>query len=96
MTPAYSPHTGIGVMAMIPTLWTRKDIAFIVAILALLSAAAYLSIGLVHSAPFTDANLGAEWQCTRVAGILTTCSKIQTTGSVVHSSHKSAWCLRRA
>jgi hypothetical protein len=82
---------------MTPTLWTRKELAFIVAIVALLCAAAFLSIGLVHSEPLSDANLGADWQCTRVAGILTTCSKIQTTTRpIVHSSHKSLLCLRRA
>jgi hypothetical protein len=82
---------------MTPTLWTRKELVFIVAIVVLLCAAAFLSIGLVHSEPFSDANLGADWQCTKVAGVLTSCSKIQTTTQpIVHSSRKSLLCLRRA
>jgi hypothetical protein len=81
---------------MTPTLWTRKQLAFILAIVALLCAVAFLSIGLVHSEPLSDANLGAEWQCTRIAGILTTCSRTNHTVPVVHSSHKSPLCLRRA
>jgi hypothetical protein len=92
----YCPGVGIGVTAMTPTLWTRKQLAFIVAIVALLFTAAFLSIGLVHSEPFSDANLGAEWQCTKLAGVLTTCSKIQISQPVVHTSHKSMLCLRRA
>ncbi len=78
------------------TLWTRKQLAFIVAIAALLCAVAFLSIGLVHSEPFSDANLGPDWQCTKVAGVLTSCSKVQTTRPIVRTSHKSLLCLRRA
>jgi hypothetical protein len=81
---------------MTPTLWTRRQLAFILAIVALLCAVAFLSIGLVHSEPFSDANLGVEWQCTKVAGILTTCSRTQRIAPVMHSSHKNPVCLRRA
>ena len=56
-------------------LWTRKEIALVVAILALASAAAALSIGLVRPKPVESAVLTARWQCTKTAGFLTVCTK---------------------
>jgi hypothetical protein len=81
---------------MAPALWTRKELAFIIAILALLCAAAYLSFRLVYPEPVPSASLGVEWQCTKIAGILTTCSRTHRNAPVLHSSQKNPVCLRRA
>jgi hypothetical protein len=81
---------------MTPALWTRKEFAFIVAILALLCAAAFLSFGLVYPEPIPSASLGVEWQCTKIAGILTTCSRTHRTEPVLQSSQKNPVCPRKA
>jgi hypothetical protein len=52
------------------TLWSRKSLAFIAAMLILTCAAV-----LARSKPFPDSGLSAEWQCSKTAGILVTCTK---------------------
>ena len=52
------------------TLWSRKTFAFIAAILILACVAI-----LARSKPFPDSGLSAEWQCSKTAGILVTCTK---------------------
>ncbi|HVX79455.1 MAG TPA: hypothetical protein VHB49_25245 [Bradyrhizobium sp.] len=59
---------------MIWTLWTRKEIVLVAAILALAGASAFLSVKLIRPQPFASSVL-TEWQCTRTAGILTVCTK---------------------
>ena len=58
---------------MIHDLWTRKQFALAAAIVSLGIVAAVLAIGLAYSEPFTDAGLGPEWQCSKVAFVFTTC-----------------------
>jgi len=60
---------------MTPTLWTRKQIAILVAISTLACAVVFLAIGLASSKPFASDVLNTQWQCTRTAGILTVCTK---------------------
>jgi hypothetical protein len=50
------------------TLWTRQEIALIVAILTLACVAAFLSIKLTRPRPFASATLSAQWQCSPAAG----------------------------
>lgn len=57
------------------SLWTRKQIALLAAILTLAPAAAYLSVNLVRSRPVTSAVLSDQWKCTRTAGIVTVCTR---------------------
>jgi hypothetical protein len=68
-------RTGTGVMAMTPTLWTRKQIAVLVAISTLACAVLFLAIGWTGPKPFASDVLNTQWQCTRTAGILTVCTK---------------------
>ena len=55
------------------TLWTRQEIALIVAILTLACVAAFLSIKLTRPKPFAGAALSAQWQCTTAAGTAKIC-----------------------
>ena len=57
------------------SLWTRKQIALLAAILTLAPAAAYLSVNLVRSRPVTSVVLSDQWKCTRTAGIVTVCTR---------------------
>jgi hypothetical protein len=59
---------------MVWTLWTRKEIVLIAAILAFAGAAAFLSVKLTQPKPFESSVL-TQWQCTKTAGILTVCTK---------------------
>jgi hypothetical protein len=56
-------------------LWTRREIALVVAILALAVTATWLSIGLARPRPVASAVLSGPWQCTKTAGFLTVCTK---------------------
>ena len=60
---------------MTPSLWTRKQIAVLVAISTLACAVLFLAIGWTGPKPFASDVLNAQWQCTRTAGILTVCTK---------------------
>jgi hypothetical protein len=68
-------RTGTGVMAMTPSLWTRKQIAVLVAISTLVCTVGFLAIGWTSPKPFASDVLNAQWQCTKTAGIITVCTK---------------------
>jgi hypothetical protein len=63
------------VKAMTSTFWTRKAIAFGVAVVTLTCTVAFLSVGLAQPKPFAGAVLSDPWQCTKTAGIVTVCIK---------------------
>jgi hypothetical protein len=56
--------------------WTRKGLMLSVAIVTLAAIAAALSIGLAYPDPVSSAALGPDWQCTRLAFVLTTCRRL--------------------
>ena len=58
---------------MTGTLWTRQEIALIMAILTLACVAAFLSVKLTRPRPFASAGLSAQWQCTATAGTAKIC-----------------------
>jgi hypothetical protein len=60
---------------MTSTFWTRKAIAFGVAIVSVTCAATFLSVGLTQPKPFVSAVLSDQWQCTKTVGIITVCTK---------------------
>jgi hypothetical protein len=54
--------------------WNRKILTLVVAALA--CAAVAVSISFAYPTRVASPALGAEWQCHRAAGILTTCSRV--------------------
>jgi hypothetical protein len=54
--------------------WNRKILTLIVA--ALTCAAVAVSISFAYPTQVASPMLGAEWQCHRAAGIVTTCSRV--------------------
>jgi hypothetical protein len=54
--------------------WNRKILALVVA--ALTCAVAAVSISFAYPTQVASPTLGAEWQCHRAVGILTTCSRV--------------------
>jgi hypothetical protein len=66
---------------MFHLIWTRKDIAFIAAIVALGCVAAVLAIGLAAPDPVSSAALGPDWTCSRIGLVWTTCTPVQRAAS---------------
>jgi hypothetical protein len=56
--------------------YIRKGISLVIALLIVGCVVAVFAAGLPSPEPVTSAALGPEWQCSRVAFVLTTCSRI--------------------
>ena len=54
--------------------WNRKILTFVVA--AVTCAVVAVSISFAYPTQVASPTLGAEWQCHRAVGILTTCSRV--------------------
>jgi hypothetical protein len=83
-----------GAKAMTYRLCTRKELAFIVVIVALACAAALLSFGLMRPTAFPNAALGAEWQCSKTL-IMTSCTRVAHVSPVLDHPHNAPVCTRR-
>ena len=59
---------------MISNLWTRKGMVLVTAIVTFACVAALLSVNLASPDPISSAALGADWQCSRIAFVLTACT----------------------
>jgi hypothetical protein len=56
--------------------WTVKNLVYVVAIVSLACVAAVLAIALVYPEPVSSAALGPDWQCSRLAFVWTTCTRL--------------------
>jgi hypothetical protein len=65
-----------GVTAMTHNGWTAKNLILITAIVSLACIAAVVGIGLVYPEPVSSAALGPDWQCSRLAFVWTTCTRL--------------------
>jgi hypothetical protein len=61
---------------MIQNVWNHKGLALLVAIATVACAVALLSIGLASTEPISSAALGPDWQCSRIAFVFTTCTRL--------------------
>jgi hypothetical protein len=59
---------------MIANIWTRKGVVVVAAIVTFACVGALLSVNLASPDPISSAALGADWQCSRIAFVLTTCT----------------------
>jgi hypothetical protein len=78
---------------MTSRLWSRKALTLITAIGTAACVVALLSIGLTAHEPVASAALGPEWQCSRIAFVLTTCTRTDPVESVsarLRKEHASA------
>lgn len=55
--------------------WTPKGFIFAAAMATLACAAVIATIGLAYPEPVSNAALGPDWQCSRLAFVWTTCSR---------------------
>jgi hypothetical protein len=70
-----------GVTAMARNWWTAKNLVFVVAIVSLACVAAVLAVGLAYPEPVSNAALGPDWQCSRLAFVWTTCTRLTGAGA---------------
>jgi hypothetical protein len=73
--------------------WTRRILVLSVAMVMLVAIAAAASIGLAYPEPVSSAALGPDWQCTRLAFVLTTCRRSARTNGAAASTRTD--CPRR-
>ena len=84
-----------GVTAMTRNWWTAKNLVFVVAIVSLACVAAVVAIGLVYPEPVSSATLGPDWQCSRLAFVWTTCTRLKSNKSASARPAKDTACPRR-
>jgi hypothetical protein len=72
--------------------WNRKILTLLVA--ALTCTAVAVSISLAYPTQVASPTLGAEWQCHRTVGILTTCSRVSHIVPMNIRSHTRAMDIR--
>ena len=73
--------------------WHHKVLT--VTLAALTCAALAASISFVYPTEVASPTLGAEWQCHRAVGILTTCSRVSHVVPTNDHSHTRATDIRR-
>jgi hypothetical protein len=56
--------------------WSLKGVVLSVAVVTLLSVGAAISIGLAYPEPVSSGALGPDWQCTRMALVFTSCTRV--------------------
>jgi adenine-specific DNA methylase len=56
--------------------WTRKNLVLAVAIVAL-AFMGFVVMGVSYPEPAASAALGPDWQCSRLAFVFTTCSRVK-------------------
>jgi hypothetical protein len=74
---------------------SRNRKVFIVIATVLSCAAIALTIGIAYPTPVANTALGADWQCHRSAGIVTTCKRMSHTAPSLHRSIIEPVALRR-
>jgi hypothetical protein len=56
--------------------WTRKNLTLFAAVL-MLAFTGFIMLGVSHPEPAASAALGADWHCSRLAFVFTTCSRVR-------------------
>jgi hypothetical protein len=79
---------------MFHNLSTLKDIARVAAIVSLGCVAAVLAITLAYPESISNAALGPDWECSRVAFVWTTCTRVQRAASASVRGPKEPACPR--
>ena len=77
---------------MLNSWWTRKYIVLAAAVA--LAFIGFVVIGVSYPEPAASAALGPEWQCSRLAFIFTTCSRVRQSKSMAIRLAKIPVCGR--
>ena len=57
--------------------WTPKNLMFVAAVVSVACAAAFVVTGFAYPEPVSSAALGPDWQCSRLAFVWTSCSRMK-------------------
>ena len=74
--------------------WTRRSLVLVAAAAALASAIGLVATGVSYPEPVARATLGPDWQCSRLAFVFTTCSRVKHTEATPVRVAKNAVCAR--
>ena len=74
--------------------WTRKFLVLAAAAVALIFAMGFAATGLSQPEPVASAALGPDWQCSRLAFVFTTCSRVKHSQSTPVRLAKMPVCSR--
>ena len=74
--------------------WTLKNLVLVATIAALVCVVAFVAIGLVSPEPVSSAELGPDWQCSRLAFIWTTCTRITRADTERTRAAREPLCTR--
>lgn len=72
---------------------SRKMAAGLLALMVV-GAATAIGLGLTYSEPVASGALGPDWQCTRLAFIFTSCTRVVTLKTAAVQESKALSCLR--
>ena len=56
--------------------WTRKHLVFMLALVSLAGVIVFVAAGLAFPQPFPAAEIGPDWQCSRLAFVFTICRRV--------------------
>ena len=73
-----------------------RPIAVSVAVATLVAVTAAMAIGLADPAPVSSGALGPDWQCTRLALVFTSCTRIVRFKTAAAGEVKAPSCPRSA
>src|SRR5213080_4377411 len=84
-----------GGTAMTRNWWTAKNLVFVVAIVSFACIAAVVAIGLAYPEPVSSAALGPDWQCSRLAFVWTTCTRLVRAETAYAGTREDPACRSR-
>jgi hypothetical protein len=74
--------------------WARRTLILAAAAASLVCAIGLAAAGLSHPEPVASAALGPDWQCSRLAFVFTTCSRVKHSQAVPVRLSKIPVCLQ--
>ena len=80
---------------MTSTFRMTGQIVACVVLVTLVAVATAVAIGLTHPEPVSSGALGPHWQCTRLALVFTSCTRIATVKAASVAGGKGPSCSRR-
>jgi hypothetical protein len=74
--------------------WTRKRLVFILAFVSLACVVSLVAAGLTFPEPVQSAELGPQWQCSRLAFVFTICSRVSEIEAAIVRVAREPVCRR--
>lgn len=74
--------------------WTRKRLVFILAFVSLACVVALVAAGLIFPEPLSGAEIGPDWQCSRLAFVFTICSRVPQADRALAGVAREPGCRR--